>query len=183
MTSENQSPAQFPAPGEVRLVRILPGPVERIWQYLTDPEKRALWFAGGPMEPKVGGKLELHFRHEDIAPNETPPEQSKDVHDPGVKSPGTVLRWEPPHVLSFSFSDDSDVTFELSPQGRNVRMVVIHRSRGEDLPSLTGFASGWHTHFNHLLSLLEDTPRPPFWSTFLRLKEEYEKLRAASPDA
>ena len=44
----------FTGPAEIRLVRTLPGPIERVWEYLTDPEKRARWFAGGPMEPRVG---------------------------------------------------------------------------------------------------------------------------------
>ena len=35
----NDEPAQFPAPGEIRIMRTLPGPIERIWTYLTDPEK------------------------------------------------------------------------------------------------------------------------------------------------
>jgi len=37
----------------IRVIRgQLPGPIERVWEYLTDPDKRARWFAGGPMEPR-----------------------------------------------------------------------------------------------------------------------------------
>ena len=43
----NDDRAQFTAPGEIRIMRTLPGPAERIWTYLTDPEKRRRWFAGG----------------------------------------------------------------------------------------------------------------------------------------
>ena len=32
----------------VRLERLLPGPIERVWAYLTEPDKRATWFAGSP---------------------------------------------------------------------------------------------------------------------------------------
>lgn len=177
----NDQPAQFPAPGEVRLVRTLPGPIERIWDYLTDSEKRSRWFAGGPMEPRAGGKMELFFRHKNIAPDETPPADHQQYHDPGAKMPGTVLRWEPPRVLSYTFDENSDVTFELTPQGRDVLLVLTHRSRGEDLPFLTGYACGWHTHFAILLALLEGTPPPPFWSTHARLKAEYEKLKSSVP--
>lgn len=179
----NDQPAQFRAPGELRLVRTLPGPIERVWDYLTDPEKRARWFAGGPMEPRVGGKVELFFHHKNLAPDETPPEEHKAVQDPGVKMPATVLRWEPPRVLSYTFDEDSDVTFELTPQGRDVVLVLTHRSRGVDLPFTAGYASGWHIHLAHLLALLEGTPRPPFWPLHLRLKAEYEKLQSASPAA
>ena len=106
----NQQLGQFPVPGEVRLVRILPGPIERIWEYLTDPEKRARWFAGGAMEPKAGGKLALVFKHEDLAGGEPMPESVEICHGPGDPMPGTVLRWEPPRVLSYTFGDASDVT-------------------------------------------------------------------------
>lgn len=176
----NDQPAQFTSPGEVRMIRTLPGPIERIWSYLTDPEKRARWFAGGPMEPQVGGKVELHFRHANLAPDEVPPPERKEMHENGFKMPGTVLRWEPPRVLSYSFDEHSEVTFELTPQGKNVLLVLTHRSRGDELPFLTGYASGWHVHVSLLLALLEETPLPPFWATHARLKLEYEKARAAA---
>jgi len=176
----NDQPAEFRGPGEVRLIRTLPGPIERLWDYLVDPEKRSRWFAGGPMEPRVGGKMELQFHHATIAPGEVPPEKFKEVHEQGMKMPGTVLRWEPPRVLSYTFDDNSDVTFELTPLGREVQLVLTHHSRGDDLPHVAGYASGWHSHLTILVALLEETPRPPFWSTHLRLKAEYEKLRLAA---
>jgi len=111
----NEPHGQFTSRAEVRLIRTLPGPIERIWDYLTDSETRARWFAGGPMEPRKGGKLELFFRHKNIASGETPPEKFKHVQDPGFKMTGTILRWEPPRVLSDTFDEDSDVTFELRP--------------------------------------------------------------------
>ena len=55
-------------------------------------------------------------------------------------------------------------------------VLAVIRSRGEDLPYITGFASGWHTHLDHLSALLEGVPRPPFWPAFTRRKAEYEKL-------
>lgn len=177
----NDQPGQFSAPGEVRIMRTLPGPIERIWQYLTDPEKRRRWFAGGPMELKVGGKVDLFFQHKNIAPGEVPPEQFATVHHEGFHMPGTILRCEPPRVLSYTFDDNSDVTFELVPQGAQVLMILTHRSRGDDLPFLSGYASGWHTHFLILLAELEGTPPPPFWATHGKLKVEYEKLRNAAP--
>ena len=180
MKNQNEQPGQFTRPGEVRIVRVLPGPIERLWAYLTDPEKRAKWFAGGPMEPRPGGKVELFFHHKNIAPGETPPEDHKKVQDPGFTMPATVLRWEPPHVLSYTFDDESDVTFELTPQGQNVQLVLTHRSRGTDLPFLSGYASGWHTHLAQLIALLEGAPRPPFWPMHARLKQEYQQLKDAA---
>ena len=36
------------APRTVRIERILPGPVERVWAYLTESDKRKKWLAARP---------------------------------------------------------------------------------------------------------------------------------------
>jgi uncharacterized protein YndB with AHSA1/START domain len=180
MKNENDLPGKFTPPGELRIVRTLPGPVERVWEYLVDPDKRARWFAGGPIEPRKGGKVELVFLHKNIVPDETPPEEFKKVQDPGFTMECTVLRWEPPRVLSYTFDDESDVTFELTPQGKSVQLVLTHRSRGTDLPFLSSYASGWHTHLAHLVALVEAAPKPPFWPMHARLKAEYQKTLGAA---
>jgi len=111
---DNDSYAEFPVRGELRIVRLLPGPIERIWEFLTDPEKRSRWFAGGVTEPRAGGKIEFVMHHSKLSPGETPPEKYAQVHEPGVTFEGRVLRYEPPRVLSYTFGDEeSQVTFEL----------------------------------------------------------------------
>ena len=179
----NDQHGKFTGPAEVRLVRTLPGPIERVWEYLTDPEKRSRWFAGGPMELRKGGKLTFHFRHKNLAPDETPPEEHKCHHDPSDSMDGVVTRFEPPRVLAFTFGADSDATFELTPQGEDVLLVVTHRARGEDLQYMAGYGAGWHTHLAHLIALLEGAPRPPFWPLHAMLRVDYEKLRLAAQKA
>jgi uncharacterized protein YndB with AHSA1/START domain len=181
----NEAFGKFTGPAEVRLVRTLPGPIERVWQYLTDPEKRARWFCGGVLEQKAGGKVEFAMVHKNLAPDEKPPAKYAAVQDPGITFEGRVLRCEPPRLLVYTFgSDDSEVTFELSPQGDKVQLVLTHRTRGaEEQSELTNYASGWHTHLSLLLALLEGTPRPPFWATHAKLVAEYEKLRPTTPNA
>lgn len=176
----NQLHGQFRGRGEVRLVRILPGPIERVWTYLVDPEKRARWFAGGPMEPRQGGKVTLTFLHSNIAPDETPPEEYKKHHCVGHEMTGLITRWEPPRVLGFTFGSDgeSEVTFELTPEGETVRLVVTHVARAGDLPFITEFSSGWHTHLAQLIAQLENAPRPPFWPMLVQLKVEYTQMLA-----
>ena len=175
----NEEPAQFPAPGEIRIMRTLPGPIERVWTYLTDPEKRSRWFAGGPMELRVGGKVDLVIQHKNISPSETPPPDAACYHHTGKKVSGTVLRCEPPRLLSYTFGDTSDVTFELVPQDDRVLMILTHRLRSGDRPAVLGFSSGWHTHLAILLAQLEGAPQPLFWATHARLKVEYDKRLAS----
>ncbi|MFT3782710.1 MAG: SRPBCC family protein [Nibricoccus sp.] len=179
---DNHAHGEFTAPGEVRIVRLLPGPIERVWEFLTNPEKRARWLCGGVMEQKAGGKVEFAMHHKNIAPDETPPAKWAHVQDPGVTFEGRVLRCEPPRLLVFTFgSDDSVATFELSTQGKQVLLTLTHRTTGEEeIAELTNYASGWHSHLNLLIALLEGAPRPPFWATHMKLLAEYEKLRPST---
>ncbi len=179
---DNQALASFPAPGEVRLVRLLPGPIERVWDFITDPEKRARWFCGGALEQKVGGKFVFAMHHKNLAPGETPPPEYAKVQDPGVTFEGRVLQCEAPRLLVFTFGgDDSVVTFDLKPEGDRVRLLLTHRASGEDLKEVGSFASGWHIHFGMLIALLEGAPRPPFWSEHARLKPLYCQMSATDP--
>ncbi len=180
MKINNHDHGKFTAPGEVRLMRLLPGPIERVWEYLTDPEKRSRWFAGGPMELKAGGKLQLHMHHANLAPQETPPDEYKHIHHGGMKFDGQVLACEPPRLLRYTWAEGGkfDVTFELKPEGNQVLLVITHRCRGDAIANIPSFASGWHTHVGILIAVLAGDPTPPFWSTHTRLEPEYEKLYA-----
>lgn len=178
----NQSYGKFESRAEIRFIRILPGPIERVWDYLVDPAKRARWFAGGPMELRPGGKVTFLIRHQKLSPNEVPPEEYKASHDSDRLMSGTVTRCEPPQVLAFTFAHygDSEATFELTSQGKEVQLVLTHRGTGSDLSYMPGFGSGWHTHLAHLAALLEGAPPPPFWSLHAQLKVDYDKLYAAA---
>src|SRR5437762_3029640 len=48
-------------PGTVKMERLLPGPVERVWAYITDSKKRSLWLAAGEFDLRVGGEIRLQF--------------------------------------------------------------------------------------------------------------------------
>ena len=44
-------------PTTLKIQRLLPGPIERIWAYLTDSDLRRKWLAAGAMEMKVGAPV------------------------------------------------------------------------------------------------------------------------------
>ncbi|MCX6955835.1 MAG: SRPBCC family protein [Verrucomicrobia bacterium] len=176
----NDEYGQFIGSAEVRIVRTLPGPIERIWEYLTDPVKRARWFCGGVLEQQAGGKVVFAMHHKNLAPNETPPAKYAQVQDPGVTFEGRVLKCEPPRLLVYTFgSEDSEVTFELTPQGKSVQLVLTHRTRGaEEQAELCSYASGWHTHLRLLLAELDGRSLGAFWAPHAQLEAEYRQLRA-----
>jgi hypothetical protein len=60
-------------PETFRIERLLPGPIERVWSYLTEPEKRRRWFGAGPMELRAGGRVKLQFRFSELSREKTPP--------------------------------------------------------------------------------------------------------------
>lgn len=163
-------------PRTVRIERLLPGPIERVWSYLTDSEKRGKWFASGPMELRAGGKLEFHFHNSKLPGSGPPPERFKQYE--GMVSKGQVTRCEPPHVLSFTWGeeegDESEVTFELSDKNGQVLMILTH-SRLRSRKELVSVASGWHVHAGVLVDLLNGRDPKPFWETVDAMEAEYEK--------
>ena len=165
-------------PATVRIERLLPGPIERIWAYLTESEKRGKWFASGPMELRPGGRLELHFQHANLSPKVEPTPERFKKYDAGETSYGEVTRCEPPRLLSYTWGeevgDESEVTFELTPRGEEVLLVVTHR-RLRDRKAVVSVAGGWHAHLGILIDHLNGREPKPFWSTYERLEGEYDR--------
>ena len=161
----------------VRLERLLPGPIERVWAYLTESEKRKKWFAEGPMELRPGGKIEFIFHNSELAPaGEATPERFAQFE--GMVSPGRVVRVEPPRLLSFQWFEESgeasEVTFELSERGDKVHMVLTHRQL-RNRQEMVSVASGWHVHVGVLIDQLNGREPQPFWARIEKLEAEYDK--------
>ena len=53
-------------PDTLRIQRLLPGPIERVWAYLVDGELRRQWLAAGKMEPVEGAPFELVWRNDEL---------------------------------------------------------------------------------------------------------------------
>lgn len=160
-----------PEPGTVRIERLLPGPAERIWDYLTLSEKRRLWLAAGEVEPWAGGQLTLLFRHAELSHEAAPEDRAGEI--PPMH--GRVTEWDPPRTLSYTWPGDggsSEVTFELFPEGSDVLLVLTHRRLADD-KTMIMVASGWDTHLGILIDRLQDHEPRGFWSTFARLREVY----------
>ncbi|MBD0322872.1 MAG: SRPBCC domain-containing protein [Aldersonia sp.] len=63
-------------PDTLRIERELPGPIERVWAFLTESDKRKTWMGAGDIEMRVGGKVEHVFRNAELTgqPDGPPPE-------------------------------------------------------------------------------------------------------------
>jgi uncharacterized protein YndB with AHSA1/START domain len=171
----NQEHGKFPNAAEVRFVRILPGPIERVWEYLVEPKKRKEWFCGGTTALKPGGKMTFEFNNKQLAPGpEVVPDKYREHAADGIKSEAVVTQCDPPRLFSFTWGE-GEVIFELEPQGEKVLFTLTHRK----LPNrkeVLDVSGGWHIHLTVLVAKLEGSAQPPFWSTLERLEQEYDKL-------
>jgi len=165
-------------PGAVRFQRLLPGPIERVWAYLADGDKRALWFAGGKTEPRVGGLFELKCDFPSLVADRSPtPEKFKNLvgeHAPHYQQ--RITRFDPPNVLSWTWDGGidgpSEVTFELSPRDQKVLLVLTHRRIADK--NIPNIAAGWHVHLSLLLDRLQDRIPPVFWPLVEEMDREYD---------
>lgn len=170
----NEAYGQRTATGEVTLIRLLPASVERVWSFLTDSEKRGRWLAAGELEPRVGGRVELNFHHASLSAEKTPPPKYAELTC-GHQLVGRVTKYDAPRVLAYTWPGEaapSEVTFTLTDEGGQTRLVITHTKLGE-LEAQTSVAAGWHVHVAVLLAELEGREPPPFWSTHEKLEQEY----------
>lgn len=166
------------APNTIRFERLLPGPIERVWSYLIEPEKRAKWLASGPMEPFVGGTTRLSWLHSDLdTEKEEVPEEFK-RYEKGHSMDARITRCDAPRLLGFTWGADpdrlSEVVIELSERGNEVLLVLTH----ERLPNrkdLLGVSGGWHTHLGILEAHLNGRTSPGFWSAHVKARAVYEE--------
>jgi uncharacterized protein YndB with AHSA1/START domain len=167
-------------PGTIRFERLLPGPAGRVWAYLTESEKKGKWLAAGEIEPRSGGKVELRFRHRDLSAAVEPVPEKYKYMENGISFTGRVTKWDPPHLLSYTWGEpdgsESEVTFELTPKGDKVLLILTHRRLGVDPAILISVSSGWHTHLGILADRLEGNEPRGFWQVHNELEKEYGQI-------
>lgn len=145
----------------VRFERLLPGPIERVWDYLTKSEFLATWLAGVEGDWRRGGEITLSFTfsaHDDCGDS---------------SATGVVQEYDPPRLLSYTWREvDSQgqekpasiVRFELSPEGDDVRLVLTHRKLSA--AEMPGFGAGWDSHLHYLAARLGGKPVRSFIELF-----------------
>lgn len=151
--------------------RLLPGPIERVWAYLTESDLRRKWLAAGEMALETGTSFEFVWRNDEL------------TQPPGKRPPGfeeehrmvcKVLDVEPPHRLHISWGTASDVLFELRPVEDQVQLTVVHR-RVPSRDVLLNVSAGWHAHLDVLVAQLTESQAAPHWDHFGRLRAEYDQ--------
>jgi uncharacterized protein YndB with AHSA1/START domain len=121
--------------------------------------------------------VELNFHHADLSAEKTPPERYKKVEG-GHTIQGRITRCDPPRLLSYSWGEWGEVTFELTPRGKDVLLVLTHERAGER-EAMVSVSGGWHAHLGILADNLDGREPRPFWSTHAKAAAEYDKQIAA----
>ena len=157
--------------GTLKLERLLPGPLARVWAYLTESDKRAKWLAAGEFDLRVGGRIELEFDHSRLSSEKVPAkyqEQQRKTFE------GVITRLEAPRLLAHTWpwnGGDTEVTYELAERGKQVLLTIVHRRLGKELvPSVMG---GWDVHSGILEDVLKGVEPRPFWTTHSKLEQQY----------
>lgn len=162
-------------PTTLKIQRILPGPIDRVWAYLTDGDLRRQWLAAGRMDLKVGAPFELIWRNDELskAPDKRPAGFGEEHC---MKSRITEL--DPLRKLSFTWEGSGDVTFELEKRGDEVLLTIIHH-RLPDRETLIDVAAGWHIHLDVWTARATGKEPGPFWEGWARLKQDYDRMLPA----
>lgn len=158
-------------PATLTIQRRLPGPIERVWAYLTESDLRRKWLAAGEMEPRVGAPFELVWRNDELT---DPPGQRPQGFAAEHRMQSKILEIDPPRKLAFTFGEYGEVSFALEPRGNEVLLTVIHR-RVPDRATLLKVGAGWHMHLDILVARATGTEPVPFWDGWSRLREEYDR--------
>jgi uncharacterized protein YndB with AHSA1/START domain len=116
----------------LRFERHLRKSVDEVWRAVTDPVEMRSWFPTRIeiRRWEVGASLTHHFDEHDIDP-----------------LPGTVLRWDPPHRVSFTWGEDT-IGFELTAAADGGTVFVLTEELGAHAAARN--AAGWQSCLDRL---------------------------------
>jgi uncharacterized protein YndB with AHSA1/START domain len=146
---------------QVRFVRRLPHPIDRVWAALTDPAELRRWWGDTDLDLAHGGRFALRWLNSD--------------EDGNVATlDGAITKLDPPRLLEITAawgstgSDDpgapTTLTWELDPDGDHTLLRFTNTvtpptsapGDATDGPTTadTRTAAGWHMHLDALATIL-----------------------------
>lgn len=158
-------------PATLKIQRLLPGPIDRVWRYLTESDLRRQWLASGKMEMKAGSPFELTWKNDELT---TPPGTRPAEFPEEQRMQSRITELNAPHKLVFTWGEHGEVSFELEEAGREVLLTVVHK-RISDRKNLIMVGAGWHMHLDILAARLAGGTTEPFWDGWLKLRGEYDQ--------
>ena len=167
--------AVYPGPAKLEIWRDLPGPIERVWDYLVKSELRQKWICAGAVSSEIGGPIVFEFDHTRLSTQPTP-----ESHKGGGehRMVGSVRVFDPPHQLAFSWPSaegeaPTEVIIKLTETEEGVRLHLRHEQL-TTTGNKSGASAGWHAHLDILKDILTGQPGRDFWVHFLPLEQAYK---------
>ncbi|MBI2811401.1 MAG: SRPBCC domain-containing protein [Candidatus Melainabacteria bacterium] len=150
----------------IRFERALPGSIETIWKYFSDPVHLSEWLAEANVQPFVGGRVDLNFG-------------ANQRVDGVARIRGLVSQFQAPASIAYSWIDtqtalQSHVSFELTEADDDTKLVLTHTGIPED--KLAEFLAVWHARLDVLIARLKNIVPPDFGATFRKLLPIYSTL-------
>lgn len=159
------------SPDTLEITRLLPGPIDRVWSYLTESDLRRKWLASGEMPKAKGEEFALTWRNDDLTtPSGTRPEGFGAEHTMASR----ITELTPNRRLAFTWGTNGEVEITLEPKGDDVLLTLIHKRTTDRLMRLM-VGAGWHAHLDILKTRLEGGSPAPFWDSWQRLRAEYDR--------
>ena len=167
------------APSAMRFERLVPGPIERVWDYLTDSNKRALWLGSGGVPDRVGATFETTWENSKLGSHPSAPPEKYKKYDGAHVGKHRVTHYEPPRRLGYTWDEtsgdqSSQVLFELKPQGDKVLLTLTH-SQLKTRSDALNVSGGWHTHLDLLTDILAGKDSGSFWKNFSKVDGTYKE--------
>ncbi|CDX53590.1 Activator of Hsp90 ATPase 1 family protein [Mesorhizobium plurifarium] len=133
---------------------------ETVWRMLTEPPQFLQWLAPGSIELRKGGQVHIDFG------------------DSGVAIDSTVLAFDPPRLLAYSWSSGDQpnrpLRWELDTIDRGTALTLtVQLPAGEDIAKA---CAGFEAHLDMLAAALEGVPiRFPF-DRYRAARRAYQEL-------
>ncbi len=160
----------------LRIQRLLPGPIERVWAYLTESDLRRQWLASGTMQLQAGASFALVWRNDELSDSAA---ERPDGFSAESSATCQFIEVVPLRRLRYIWPGVGEVSLELERVGADVLLTLIHRQLvGERL--VLDVSAGWHAHLALLIARLENIAVPSLWATWKKLRVEYEERSCAS---
>lgn len=153
-------PATISGRSTLTFVRHLPGPIERVWAYLTESAFLAKWFSRGVVPDRVGGNVQF---------------------DMGAT--GRITAYEPPRLLEYTWNEeesscgpvaDALVRWELAEDGDRVRLTLTHSRLPEN--EVLAHGAGWQAFLQRLSACIDGRDPEPVDELFARYKIAYAAI-------
>ena len=138
---------------EIRIERLIPRPVEKVWAALTIPERLEAWLGErADLDLRVGGRYLVWF----------PGHGGND----GVL--GTITDYDPPRLLAYNWNDgsgDINIRWALAAEGDGCRLTFSNVCQRVTEPGVNawwalGRFAGWRGFLDDLTAAITGEPTP-----------------------